>query len=219
MNKKQIGLSEIAFDIETIGDETALAQLPPVEADPRLKDPSKIQANIEKKTADQKAKLGLNPFTCRIACLSWKSRDDSGAFLLDQVEAEKEMLEQAWEQLGMANFFITFNGNNFDVPVIRARSLILGVSPQADISTKKYSIGNHADIRAILTNWDTFAKGTMGFFVLRLLGRKLVTAPGSEVQGQWDRGEKDLIRQHCDEDVAELWDLYEYVLNSGCYNL
>ena len=46
-------MKTIAFDIETIADKSVLPFLPEIEPDSRLVNPVKIQANIEKKKAEQ----------------------------------------------------------------------------------------------------------------------------------------------------------------------
>ncbi|MFH2100445.1 MAG: ribonuclease H-like domain-containing protein, partial [Pseudomonadota bacterium] len=160
----------------------------------------------------------------RICCFGYRSREAGPAtmVLADEDDgAERELLRNAWALLGIHNHFVTFNGLPFDIPVLLARSLILGVEPIVTIDRGKYVARNHVDLRNLLTNGDKFMKGRLGFFAQRILGRTLATDPGSAVQGHWDDGAEGRakIASHCAEDVSATWDLDERLVDSGCYNL
>lgn len=204
----------ITWDLETIADKSVIPLLPPVEPDTRLKDPIKIKANIEKKEADRIAKLGLDPVTARIACFGWFDGEQGKSYHYileaETAEAEKALLQKAWDILALAQHFVTFNGNGFDVPMLLMRSLVNRVRPSVQISTKKYTIQNHTDVRAILGNWDNYAKGTLDFYSRLLLGKSSKDEfDGSQVQDLWDMELFDDIGKYAEGDCEATFQIYE----------
>jgi len=202
----------ITFDCETIADKSVVSILPPVEADSRLKDPIKIKADIEKKEADQISKMGLNPTMAKICCFGWHDGKESSSFILgdESPEAEKKLLQDAWEVLAEAEHFVTFNGNTFDVPMLLMRSLINRVRPSVKIHNKKYTIQNHTDVRAVLSNWDQFAKGTLDFYSRLLLGKSgKEDFDGSVVQDMWDMELFEDIGKYCEGDCEHTFKIFE----------
>jgi len=200
------------FDLETIADKSAIPLLPPVEADSRLKDPAKIKASIEKKEADRLSKLGLDPATARICCFGWHDGKNSHHIILEDEtpKAEKKLLQQTWEVLAEGDHFVTYNGIGFDVPMLLMRSLINRVRPAVKISTKKYVIANHTDVRMVLANWDSYAKGTLDFYSRLLLGKTSKEEfDGSDVQMMWDMELFDEIAKYCEADCKCTFEIYE----------
>lgn len=206
----------VCFDIETIADPEAIPLLPPVEPDSRLKDPAKIAEDIARKEAEQLSRLGLSPWTSYICAFGWKANGNEGGLMLERAtpDAEEELLDMIFQHLSHYKSFITFNGAAFDIPFIYAHALIRGVKTGVYIDTAKYRIGNHLDVRAVLTNWEGYAKGTsLNFFSKRILGRspKDSGVDGSQVQSLWDQGEHETIRAYCLDDVRATWDLAQLV--------
>ena len=200
------------FDLETISDKSVIPNLPPVKPDPRLKDSIKIKADIEKKEADQISKMGLNPTMARICCFGWHDGTKSSSFILkdESSEAEKALLLNAWDVLAEAEHFVTFNGNTFDVPMLLMRSLINRVRPSVKIHNKKYTIQNHTDVRAVLSNWDQYAPGTLDYYSRLLLGRSSKAEfDGSQVQDMWDMELYDDIAKYCEDDCECTFQIFE----------
>lgn len=215
----------VAIDIETIGNRDVIPLLPEPEPDSRLKDPAKIEADIKNKREKQIQSLGLSPWTGRICYIGAAYMDDdelvsNGVHLQDETdEAEKDMLEifvqivcnleVKYGQL----LFATFNGIGFDVPFLNGRTLALRSDRSLKISTKKYSITNHLDVKAVLSNWEKFQAGTLDFFSSILLGEnKTDGIDGSMIQSMWDNGEIDTIGDYCKKDCELTYKLAELVL-------
>jgi len=206
----------IAFDLETLPD---IENIPPFDpADIKLgnvKDQVKIDAKIEEARIKYKEGLGkfaLDPQFNLICCFGWCDGDNVGSILLDEKVGEQNLLVQIWDFLSQYDFFITFNGIEFDVPTLMLHSLFKKVRPAVQISTKKYTIGNHLDIRAVLTRWEKMAKGNMNFFLKRCLGRqKPEDIDGSMVQHYWEVGMRDEVAKYCEGDARDTWALYEHV--------
>lgn len=118
-------LPKVAIDIETYPNLDMINKLPEVVADSRLKDVAKIQADLDKKKAEQIQKMALNPLYGKIACISYY-----GANKLEQyvtIEDEKIMLEELMEKMKKGTQFYSWNGNNFDLPFLFKRGIILGI--------------------------------------------------------------------------------------------
>uniref|UniRef100_A0A6M3K5X5 Putative DNA polymerase n=1 Tax=viral metagenome TaxID=1070528 RepID=A0A6M3K5X5_9ZZZZ len=202
----------IAFDLETIANKSIIPLLPPVEPAGNLKDPIKIKADIKKKEADRLSKLGLDPTTGRICCFGWHDGKESHHIILAEESdaAEAKLIQGAWEILSEGEHFVTFNGISFDVPFLLMRSLINRVRPSVNVSTKKYTITNHTDCRAVLNNWDNYGKGTLGFFSELLLGKSSKEdLSGDMVQDAWDMELFEDIGKYCEADCEATYQIYE----------
>jgi len=200
------------FDIETIADKSKIPFLPEPVADTRLKDPIKIEADIQKKQNKQIAEMGLNPATAMICVFGWHDGKETHSIVLEEesLEAEKKLLKQVWSKLKGFSHYVSFNGVNFDAPVLMMRSLISRIQPSVKISTKKYTITNHTDIRMILGNWDTYAKGTLDFYSKLLLGKTSKNEmSGDQVQEYWDIGLHADIAKYCEDDCQITFEIYD----------
>ena len=210
IDKKKI----VAFDLETIADHELLKILPPADVKlGNIKDDEKIKKKIEEAEAKRIEKMGLNPHENMICLFTWCDGKNSGAIPLKEAigEAEKELLQSAWERLNRYDHFVSFNGNQFDVPVLNLHSLFRGVRPSVNISTKKYTITNHTDLRAVLGNWDTYAPGKLDSYLRRCLGKsKPDDIDGGLVQHYWDCEMIDEIVQYGIKDAEDTFELYMY---------
>ncbi len=127
---------------------------------------------------------------------------------------ESKLLKEIWAVIGQYDQFVTFNGNSFDIPLLYKRSWFAGVKPTAWISLKRYDpTTNHTDVRALLGNWDQYARGNLDLYGALKLGlRKTDGIDGSMVQGMWDRKEYGKVHDYCKDDVALTWELYRSLL-------
>ena len=214
MSKKKV----IAFDLETIADKTMLTMLPEVKANGRLKDPTKIAADIKEKQEKQKEEMGLSPMLNMICCAGWCDENGVGSIMLENEspEAEKKLLLKFWEVLGDYDHFITFNGRSFDMRCMLLHGMSYGIRPSVNIDKGKYNKGNHTDLRGILAGEGQFAKGKMEFFAQKYLGYgKTEDIDGAQVQSYWDMGLTEDIAKYCEEDCMITLDLYKMAEIAG----
>jgi len=206
-------MKSIIFDIESIANPAAIPLLPPIEVDKRLKDLVKIEAQKAEKEVQQIEKMGLDKTTCLICCITTLDveTDEVKSVELDpDTLDEKTLLEEFWEIVHPYSRFITFNGNGFDIPVLTFRSMVNNVQPSVKISTKRYQIGNHVDVRALLGDWDPRAKGTLDYYSKIILGEsKADNIDGSFVQLMFDVGAYDEIREYNQAECRSLKRIYE----------
>jgi predicted PolB exonuclease-like 3'-5' exonuclease len=204
-------MKAVAFDLETIANPAMIAHLPPIEPNPRLKDPEKIKADIEEKKLKQLEEMGADKFFNLVCCASFKDMEtgEVTSYVLDESMDERPLIEKIWKHLWQYKRFITFNGMEFDVPILIAHAAIHEVAITVEISTRKYVKDNHIDIRMILANWDKYARGTFDFFCrLFLMEGKPSDIDGSMVQHYWDCGLISKIKAYCEDDVDKLSRLY-----------
>jgi predicted PolB exonuclease-like 3'-5' exonuclease len=215
----------IAIDLETIADPSMLSILPEVTPAGNLKDPAKIEADIEKKKKAQISGMGLSPMTNMICCAGWwDSAGKSGAVMLDAAtgEAEKNLLLEFWDLLSGYDHFVTFNGRSFDLRCMLLHGISCGIRPSVNIDHGRYNKAgsNHTDLRPILAGEDKFAPGKLDFFCKKFLGdqtedHKTEDIDGALVQGYWDMGLIDEIRDYCIQDCNLTYRLFEKVKTAG----
>jgi len=158
----------IALDIETIGNPEAVALMPEPAASGRLKDPAKIAADIAEKKAAQASEAALDALTARVACFALVGGDTTAPTVYGNVlpsiddDGERAVLQDLFRTLGMKEVrIVTWNGVNFDLPMIYKRSLILGVDPGSfgapplTAWTKRYNTDRHYDLMQIWGGWSS----------------------------------------------------------------
>ena len=209
-------MRSVIFDIETIGNPGMIDLLPPIEVDKRLKDPLKIEAAKTEKAAQQIERMGLDKTTALICCITTLDveTDEIKSIGLDpETLYEEELLEGFWEIAHPYSRFITFNGNMFDVPMLTFRSMVNSVQLSVKISTKRYQVGNHVDVRALLGDWDSRAKGTLDYYSKILLGEsKADGIDGSFVQDMWDVGAYEEIAAYNQAECRSLKAIYQKMI-------
>lgn len=204
----------LAIDLETIADRELLKTLPPLEVKTgNIKDEEKIRAKQAEAEEKRIENMGLNKFENLICVFSWCDGEASGGLLLgdESGEAERKLLLEAWEIMNGYSHFVTFNGNEFDVPILNLHSMFRKVRPSVNISTNKYRITNHTDLRSVFSGGDKFAPGNLDYFLRRCLGRsKPEGMNGSMVQDSWDVGLTDDILKYGIKDAEDTFALYQY---------
>lgn len=214
-------MKNLFFDLETIADPAAIPFLPPIKAPGNYKDPVKIEAYLADGKKTQISKMGLNPFTSLICVFGWRNSDgESGEIKLANVKKEEDLLINAWEVIRQHDRLVTFNGNGFDVPIMKIHSMIQRVQPTMNIQTKRYYSpdSNHIDLRAVIFSGENNPTGSLDFICQRVLGiKKTSGVDGSKVQGMWDDGKVDEIAAYCKQDVKMTHELFDEV--KAAYNI
>jgi len=123
----------IFFDIETesLTSEELLIRQPRFEARANIKDPTKIEADIEAKKKAWAQKAALDPYRGRVVAIGY-SRDD-GDIICEHYngnkDKEREIIDDFWElyKHEVNHFLCGFNILNFDIPFLIRRSFAIGV--------------------------------------------------------------------------------------------
>ena len=119
------------FDLESapLKTEQLLAQMPAFKAAANLKDPAKIEADIEEKKAKYIAQAALSPMSGRVIAVGIRHSHQIQELI--HGEDEKAVLEHA---CGSINRLISerircvgFNIHGFDLPFLRFRAMVHGI--------------------------------------------------------------------------------------------
>lgn len=209
----------IAIDLETIADPAMIAILPDVKPSGTLKDPAKIEADIQAKKKKQIEDMGLSPLYNLICCAGYHDSDGKkGSIILEDETKEKDLLLDFWDVLSHYDHFVTFNGRGFDLKCMYFHGISYGIMPSVNIDRGRYnrSGSNHTDLRGILAGEDAFATGKLDFFCKKYLGdHKTEGIDGALVQGYWDMGLKEDIATYCEKDCELTMRLFEKVKIAG----
>ena len=197
--------TDIAIDIETLRDITPsqeLAFVEKVEPDRRLKDLSKIKADLDAKVTKARDKAALSPLTGSVCCVVCQEVDTAAKPFSVCGPDEAALLSSLCEYLAQYDMpirLVTFNGRHFDMPYLVARCALRGVE-----SVWRWPVGYSpylVDLRDVLT------EGSLDMWADRFFG-VCKEHLGSEVQSLWDAGHADVVLAHCMEDVdltARIW--------------
>ena len=130
-------------------------------------------------------------------------------------EAEERMVRAFWDRVEeFRGALVSFNGRNFDLPVLELRALKYGCQAPRYFNGKfghrhRYSEQGHYGLYDFLTNFG-MARIRGGFHLLAQLvglpGKGEVS--GGDVQGLWEAGRHDDIANYCRRDVIQTYFLF-----------
>lgn len=188
----------LVWDIETINDGTSI---PDAEA-------------------RSFPKLIHHSVVCLGALLA-KRVDDGWKVLALAVPTTNEMDEGAllrWftESIGKSlPLLVTFNGNSFDLPVLRYRCMKHEIDC-GPMNTRRYFhryLDDHIDLCDVLSSFNNFGKVSLDDLSKAMgLPGKPDEMDGSKVEGLYREGRLDLIAKYCESDLLNtyrIWLRYE----------
>ncbi|MDQ6971080.1 MAG: 3'-5' exonuclease [Mariprofundaceae bacterium] len=233
----------IVFDIETVPDAEAarrllgLGELDDVAARDALSD-----YFLEK--TEGRNDFPRQPFH-QVAAISYaqlvfEPGEEGGAELVirrlgtggDAGSGESELLEGFFGMIDKrAPRLVSFNGRGFDVPVLKYRAMVHGLSCPRWFSEgdrwnsydSRYSKDYHVDLLEVLSDFGASARCSM-HEVASAFGvpGKLDTA-GDDVRGMFETGQIEAIRNYCETDVCTTlliflrWQRFTGALSEGAY--
>lgn len=213
---------DIAFDIETIRNSARIDDLPAPEVKTgNLKDQTKISEKIAEARAGQIEKMALSPLYGRICAFVAITDKQTTRLCIDSDsdEAETRIVEAIFQSIS-GRRIITYNGNNFDLPFVYRRSVLLGVDPRefgaptlAEM-TARHGNKHHVDLMNVWCGYGSFekldniAKAILGDHKIEIdfrLFPELIKTP---------EGRKTIL-DYCEQDVAltmKLWNRFDGIL-------
>lgn len=153
----------------------------------------------------------LSPRTGRIVAVGFAWRGVTGSDW-SAGEDEREVIEHAIRYLYDNDLVVTYNGTSFDLPFLATRAAILGVPLRMNFGRlmRRYSTSPHCDVRGVLTQWDSRAKGTLAQW-LAAFGLPPKTGSGADVAALAAAGEWDAIGRYAADDAVRTLALYDRI--------
>ena len=189
----------LIIDCETVA-VTGL-EIEPVTAPANYKDEAKIAAYIAEAEQAQRDKAALYPWTCRIIAIGW-CYEGSEAVTVRTGNAdamERAMLQEFWYDAKGQNL-VTFNGLEFDLPVLMARSRLLGVDAPV-LNIDRYR-SPHPDLLKLLRFNGAIPGRSLRWFAKRFGLNTDDAFSGAHVAGLVEAGNWDAIEKHVESDVT-----------------
>jgi hypothetical protein len=126
---------------------------------------------------------------------------------------------------------VSFNGRGFDIPVLKYRAMVHGLScprwfnegDKWNSYDSRYSSEYHVDLLEVLSDHGASARCSMHEVASAFgIPGKLDTA-GDDVRGMFEAGQIEAIRNYCETDVCTTlllflrWQLFSGALSEGAY--
>ena len=195
-------MSIFFLDIETKPDELLIdifkANVKPSKT---LKDPKKIEVDIEKKQANYKKSMSVDQDYCDIVCVGIKELNQKGRlYSIEDMETWFKNYEDAT--------IVTFNGKSFDIPIIikvgAKKDLKLPYKSLVEM-TQRFKPSRHIDLMQKLA-FDNFSdRKSLDTYLRIYLGTQKDTL-GDEF---FATATEDEIIKHCIEDLQFTEDLFK----------
>lgn len=153
----------------------------------------------------------FHPYLGWICCISvvrgeiGGSLNDPYSWTTGSPEDEGDMLETFWDDIapiGGGTLWATFNGKDFDVPFLTARSAHHGITPSRDdiIDTYPYNHTPHADLSKVWMKVSSSLEEMC--FHLGVASPKDGALKGSGVAEAVANGKLEQVRKYCERDVV-----------------
>jgi hypothetical protein len=196
----------VIVDIETAPIEGAEALTEPVSAPANYKQPEAIARYVAEASAAQVAKAALYPWTARIVALGiWPVDKPQHRVHLAPTEAqEADALRLLWALVvdrpsGSVRPIISFNGLGFDMPVLMARSRLLGIDAPL-LNLDRYR-SPHPDLMQILTFRGAIPARSLTWFAKRFGLPITDETTGADIGPLVQAGNYEAVRAHCTSDL------------------
>lgn len=189
----------IAFDIETVKNDMAdtyYAEHKAYRAPSNYTDPVKIEQYIEKQRIKDASMSGLAWYTGKVCCVCMEDTETGEKWGVYSTN-EKEILETTTDILNkhIGKTLIGKSSVDFDVPFLIGRYLVNGVRAPIALTDKTEDVDNFFSRSRSCkqrTKLDTYAYA---------LGLPMKPFDGSKVQGMYDEGKLEEIKDYCQHDV------------------
>lgn len=130
---------------------------------------------------------------------------------------ERRLLSKFWQYFGEHTpRAVTWNGKGFDLPVLKARALMHGISAQSwfqqgtkwDSYMQRFAPDWHCDLMEQLSDYKACTPMKLEDIALAVGLPGKIGGHGSEVEAMVKRGEIDNVRAYCEGDCLNLFVLY-----------
>jgi len=193
------------LDVETVADPRAAEWAEPVAAPANYKDPVKIAAYIADATREQVERAALYPWTASVVCLGLCASDAAGqpmTIVCRTPTDEADALRWLWSRVvdgGAVMPLVGFKSRTYDLPVLLARSMVLGV-PAPAINLDRYR-SPHIDLLERLTWQGAIPARSLKWFARRFGIPVEDETSGADVARLVADGQYEAVADHCRSDL------------------
>jgi predicted PolB exonuclease-like 3'-5' exonuclease len=152
------------------------------------------------------------PISIAVGTVSGEYRLQSVETIAEHEYDEERLVREFWERVErFRGCLVTFNGRQFDLPVLELQALRYGcVVPhyfgEDSPYRRRYQVGKHLDLHELLTNFGTYRIRGGFDLLLRAIGLPGKGAvDGSRVQQMWQDGRLAEIHAYCRRDVIQTY--------------
>ena len=161
--------------------------------------------------------------------ISTKTNSEDRDDFVNQVESEKEMIEEFVKIIKDNNvdIIVGYNSDNFDFPYLKDRAKILGVDldigmDSSDVKFIRRGYANaaslkgliHVDLYLVMRRYMTLERYTLERVYYELFGEEKIDVPGDRIWEFWDNGgeELDTLFDYSLDDVVSTLKIAEQTL-------
>lgn len=157
--------------------------------------------------------MSTNAYLCEIIVIGLFRNRDGQTGSQSLIGLEQNILEEFWKIVSkFSGQLVTFNGLEFDIPIIIKRSMKHRIIPTNNniLDLKRYSKYPHFDVKLIIGNWDKYANGNLDFLCdfLNIESPKEGKIKASGVEQAFLNGQIKDIAEYCERDVISTYNLY-----------
>jgi hypothetical protein len=202
--------NRLFFDLETVVNPDAIAMLPEQKAAKNIKDPVKIAAAIEEKTAEVIDMAALDSDLGQIVAVTYQV-GLTGEPVVHTVGidgfTERTVIQDFWFAYAQCNgLSVGYNTLSFDFPYILKRSFDLQIPPTMIPNLVKYRTEPNTDLFQIMNNW-AYSGGKKLKWVAKRYGIK---APADDIDGSMVKNMTiEEIREYALSDLYVTVELYK----------
>jgi hypothetical protein len=209
------------LDVETVGIANAADYVGPIEAPANYKSADAIAKYVAEETPKRLAKAALDLDLAEIVAVgllplgvrpdeltlvpvlpSVMIRGEAGHTEAQMLAAVDAALAMPADLAATRPQFITFNGRNYDLPLIVRRRMYLGLTNGPAINLDRYR-SEHIDLYERLTNYGSTGGHKLSWYAKRFGWTETSPIDGAGVAQAVAEGRWTDIRQHCAIDL--LW--------------
>lgn len=219
--------SLFVFDIETIPDTDVVRDLTGVESN-NIDELRKALSDYHLKITDGKNSFPRQPFH-KVVAISFLEaeivRDSNGEqYHLQEIRSggtidskEEDLIKGFFSHLKKnPPRLVSFNGKNFDLPVLKYRAIKYGVTApwlykmgdKWNNYSQRYSLDWHCDLADAYSDYGASAKVKMNELCVAFGLPGKLDVDGSQVADLYDAKKLDEIRNYCETDVINTYMLY-----------
>lgn len=216
-------MTVIVFDIETIPDADGGRRLYGLDG---LSDHDVVKAMQQKRRQETGGDDFLRPHLQRVVAIAVVVHESNKPPRVTSIgssaDSEHDLIRRFFEGIEMwSPILVSWNGSNFDLPVLHYRALLHGISApryweigDADRDFRYNNYLNrfhwrHVDLMDVLAGFSMRAAAPLTEIATLLGFPGKLGMDGSKVWEAWQAGEIDAIRHYCETDVLNTYLLYQ----------